>query len=185
MRRGMRLQGMINDRNGGLMSSSNVSDQLKLTIGKALGRVPSGVFILTTQYEGQPLAMMASWVQQAAFAPPAVSVAIAQDRPAVIPLRAAGATFALSVLADGDTPLMKKYARGIPAGVDPFAGVKTRRTAGGATVLADALAYLECRVLSVCTFGGDHDLYVAEVTAGELLRDGPSFMHVRGNGFHY
>ena len=63
--------------------------------------------------------------------------------------------------------------------------MKTRKAPGGSTVLADALAYLECRVLTACTFGGDHDLFVAEVTAGELLRDGHSFMHVRGNGFHY
>jgi len=167
------------------MQTTHVPEHVKQTIGKALGRVPSGVYILTTTHEGQPLAMMASWVQQASFQPPAVSVAVAKDRPLAAALRDSGATFALSVLADGDHALMKKYARGIPAGADPFDGVKTRKTPGGATVLSDALSYLECRVTTVCTFGGDHDLYVAEVTAGELLRDGHSFMHVRGNGFHY
>jgi 3-hydroxy-9,10-secoandrosta-1,3,5(10)-triene-9,17-dione monooxygenase reductase component len=167
------------------MHTINVPDHVKQTIGKALGRVPSGVFILTTQHEAQPLAMMASWVQQASFVPPAVSVAVAKDRPLAGALRGTGATFALSVLGDGDMPLMKKYARGIPPGADPFDGVKTRTTPGGSIVLADALAYLECRVKSVCDFGGDHDIYLAEVTAGELLKDGHSFMHVRGNGFHY
>ena len=167
------------------MHTINVPERVKLTIGKALGRVPSGVFILTVQHEGKPLAMMASWVQQASFALPAVSVAVAKDRPVAAALRRTGATFALSVLADGDTPLMKKYARGLPEGTDPFEGVKTRTTASGSIVLADALAYLDCRVTSVCTFGGDPDLYVAEVIAGELLRDGHSFTHVRGNGFHY
>ena len=63
------------------MQTINVPDHVKQTIGKALGRVPSGVYILTTHHEGQPLAMMASWVQQASFEPPTVGVAVAKDRP--------------------------------------------------------------------------------------------------------
>lgn len=160
-------------------------EDLKLTIGRALGRIPSGVFILTTTHENQPLAMIASWVQQVAFAPPSVGVAIAKERSAHAALSAAGAMFALSVVPDGDTSLMKKYARGIPAGADPFEGVRVTRTANGTAVLADALAYLECRVTKPIDFGADHDLFLAEVIAGQLLKDGPSFTHLRGNGFHY
>jgi flavin reductase (DIM6/NTAB) family NADH-FMN oxidoreductase RutF len=164
--------------------SANVSEQVKQTIGRALGRVPSGVFILTVAADPHPLVMMASWVQQAAFAPPAVSVAIAAGRPAGDAVRQRK-TFGLSIVPDADTSLMKRYARGVPPGTDPFAGVATTRTHGGVIVLTDALAYLECRLLQVCTFGGDHDLFVAEVTDGRALRDGQSFAHQRGNGFHY
>jgi flavin reductase (DIM6/NTAB) family NADH-FMN oxidoreductase RutF len=124
-------------------------------------------------------------VQQAAFAPPTVCVAIAKERSAHAALSAPGATFALSVIPEGDTSLMKKYARGVPAGADPFAGVRTTRGKQGATVLADALAYLECRVTRTCDFGADHDVVLAEVIAGELLKEGASFTHLRGSGFHY
>ena len=160
-------------------------DDLKLTIGRALGRIPSGVFILTATHDGQPLAMMASWVQQVAFAPPSVAVAIAKERPAHAALSKSGATFALSVVPEGDTSLMKKYARGVPAGADPFDGVRVTRTANGTILLADALAYLECRATKVVEFGADHDLFLAEVIGGQMLKDGPSFTHLRGNGFHY
>jgi 3-hydroxy-9,10-secoandrosta-1,3,5(10)-triene-9,17-dione monooxygenase reductase component len=160
-------------------------DDIKLTIGRALGRIPSGVFILTATHEKQPLAMMASWVQQVAFAPPSVAVAIAKERPAHAALSKPSRTFALSVIPEGDTSLMKKYARGIPAGADPFDGVRITRTANGTIVLADALAYLECRVTQVVDFNADHDLFLAEVVAGQMLKDGPSFTHLRGNGFHY
>ncbi len=160
-------------------------DDLKLTIGRALGRIPSGVFILTARHENQPLAMMASWVQQVAFAPPSIGIAIAKERPAHAALSESGATFALSVIADGDTSLMKKYARGIPAGADPFDGVNIMRTPNGTIVLADALAYLECRVTKAVDFNADHDLFLAGVVAGQMLKDGQSFMHLRGNGFHY
>lgn len=164
----------------------HVPDDVKMTIGRALGRVPSGVFILTATHENRPLAMMASWVQQVAFAPPSVCVAIARERPAHAALSATpGVTFALSVVPEGDTSLMKKYARGIPAGADPFDGVNLTRTANGTIVLADALAYLECRVSKRVEFSADHDLFIAEVVAGQMLKEGPSFTHLRGNGFHY
>jgi flavin reductase (DIM6/NTAB) family NADH-FMN oxidoreductase RutF len=163
----------------------HVSDEMKLTVGKALGRIPSGVFILTTEHEGEPLAMMASWVQQVAFQPPSVSVAIAKERPAHAALNKPGRTFALSVVPEGDTSLMKKYARGVPPGASPFDGVQIARTSSGTIYLADALAFLDCRVTRSFDFEGDHDLFVAEVLAGQMLKEGPSFMHLRGNGFHY
>jgi flavin reductase (DIM6/NTAB) family NADH-FMN oxidoreductase RutF len=160
-----------------------VDEHLKHTVGRAIGRIPSGIFILTAQNGGEATAMLASWVQQAGFNPPAVSLAIARDRPAVEMIRQTK-LFALSVLGEHDSALMKKYARGVPP-AESLTGVNVRRTPQGLPVLADALAYMECRLRSVCEFGGDHDLYVAEVISGELLREGNSFMHQRGNGFHY
>jgi flavin reductase (DIM6/NTAB) family NADH-FMN oxidoreductase RutF len=32
---------------------------------------------------------------------------------------------------------------------------------------------------------GDHDLYIAEATAGGLLEEGQPMVHIRKNGFHY
>ena len=57
------------------------SDPLTQTIGKVLGRIPSGIFVLTVKHDGRATAMLASWVQQAAFAPPAISVALAKVDP--------------------------------------------------------------------------------------------------------
>jgi flavin reductase (DIM6/NTAB) family NADH-FMN oxidoreductase RutF len=163
-----------------------MTEEVKHGIGKALGKVPSGVYILTAVDEnGTAAAMMVSWVQQAAFSPPAVTIALAKDRPIRNLIVSGGAKIALSVLAQGDLALMKKYARGIPEGQDPFDGVAAAKTPGGAVYLAGALTYLECRVIQSCAFGGDHDIYVAEITAGQLLKEEHSFTHVRGNGFHY
>ena len=168
---------------------THTPEALKNTVGRALGRVPSGVFVLTTGAAGaggeaRPQAVMVSWVQQTSFHPPAVSVAVAKGRPVGPAIRAAG-RFALSILPQDDTSLMKKYARGVPDGADPFDGVNTRPSPAGVPVLTDALGFLECRLLTVCDFGGDHELFIGEVTAGELLRDGQAFSHQRGNGFHY
>ena len=161
-----------------------MTEDLKLSVGKALGKIPSGVYILSAAHGGHAAAMMVSWVQQVSFEPPAVAIAMAKDR-FIRTLVDAGEPFALSIVAKTDSTLMKKYARGIPHGEDPFAGMSAGQTPAGATYLADALGWLELRLLKTCDFGADHDLYIAEITAGHLLKDEPPFTHVRGNGFHY
>ena len=128
--------------------------------------------------------MLASWAQQASFDPPAVCVAVAKGRP-MREMILASRRFALSVLGDGDADLMRRFARPRPPAEDNFAGVDTLAAPSGLPVLARALAWLDCELLDTLDFGGDHDLFVARATAGELLRPGHSFTHVRGNGFHY
>jgi flavin reductase (DIM6/NTAB) family NADH-FMN oxidoreductase RutF len=161
-----------------------ISEQLKQTVGKALGRVPSGVFILTAAHGGAATAMMASWVQQASFQPPAVSIAMAKGRPIAELIRASG-KLALSIIPEGDSSLMKRYARGVQPGEDPFAGVETIQTPGGLPAMKSALAWLECRLIHTCDFHGDHELLIGEVIAGNILHPGAAFMHQRGSGFHY
>lgn len=163
-----------------------VSDEFKHTVGKAIGRIPSGVFILTGVSEDgrETAAMMASWVQQAAFDPPALSVAVAKERPIGQIIRSAR-KFSLSVIAEGDTALMKRYARGIKPGEDPFAGVETITTPLGIPALKAALAWLDCQLLEDVDFGADHELFIAEIVGGAILHSGQAFVHQRGSGFHY
>jgi 3-hydroxy-9,10-secoandrosta-1,3,5(10)-triene-9,17-dione monooxygenase reductase component len=161
-----------------------VSDELKQTVGRAIGRIPSGVFVLSARADGPAGAALVSWVQQAAFDPPSISVALAKER-AIGQIIRSTERFALSVLGQPDAGLMKRFARGVPHGEDAFAGLNVIQTPSTLPVLADALAYLDCRLLSVCDFGADHELFIAAVTAGQQLKEGSAFMHQRGNGFHY
>jgi flavin reductase (DIM6/NTAB) family NADH-FMN oxidoreductase RutF len=153
-------------------------------LGKAIGKIPSGVYILAARHNGSAVAMMVSWAQQAAFAPLSLTVALAKDRPAY-PLIRDGRLFSLSVLPQDDTSLMRRYARGVKPGEDPFAGVKVAQTPAGQPYLADAIAWLDCRTTQIVDFGADHDLVIAEITAGAVTRDTPSFTHLRGSGYHY
>ena len=141
------------------------SDELKKTVGKALGRIPSGVFILTAGHGEGATAMMASWVQQASFLPPMVSVGVAKDRP-IEQIIEREKTFVLNVLGEHDHVLMKKYARGVGAGPAAFEGLKVRQGENGAMILEDALAYLECRLASVCEYGGDHKIILGAKSYG-------------------
>jgi 3-hydroxy-9,10-secoandrosta-1,3,5(10)-triene-9,17-dione monooxygenase reductase component len=160
-----------------------MTEQQKLSIGKALGRVPSGVFILTARHQNEQAAMMASWVQQVGFTPPAVSVAIAKGRPIAGIIRASN-RMALSIIPTEDKTLMKHYAR-LKSSDDPFGGVANKQAPSGLPILTDALGWVDCHLIGIHDFGGDHELYIAEVIDGELFREGTAFAHQRGNGFHY
>jgi len=159
-------------------------ESIEAAVGKAVGRIPSGVYILTTIHHGRPEVMMASWVQQAGFEPLCVSIAVQKERP-IRQALLSSRRFALAVLPQDDTSLMKKYARGVPPGQEPFEGIEVLNTPRGLPVPAGALAWLECELMQACDFGGDHELHVARVTAGQVLREGKSFTHLRGSGTHY
>jgi flavin reductase (DIM6/NTAB) family NADH-FMN oxidoreductase RutF len=160
-----------------------MTEDNKASIGKALGRIVSGVYILTAAHEGKTSAMMASWVCQAGFDPPAITVALAKKRP-IAPLIRGSRKFAISIIAADDKTLMKFYAR-YKGDTDPFEGLKTKLSASGIPVLADSLGYLECDLMQFYETVTDHDLLLGKVIGGEQLREGTAFAHQRGSGFHY
>jgi flavin reductase (DIM6/NTAB) family NADH-FMN oxidoreductase RutF len=160
------------------------TDEQKLPIGKALGRIPSGVFVLTATDGTTNAAMLASWVMQAAFEPPCLSVAIAKGRP-IIQLIRRVSHFVLSIVPEGDKTLMKRFARGFKEGEDPFAGISTSKSSAGVPILCDALGWIEAKLIDSFNYTADHEILIAQVTAGALLREGHAFNHQRGNGFHY
>jgi flavin reductase (DIM6/NTAB) family NADH-FMN oxidoreductase RutF len=158
------------------------NNELKNTVGKALGRIPSGVFVVTARDGDRRTGMLGSFVQQAAFDPPAVVLAVGKDRD-IRQLILSTRKVAVCVIGEGDTELMRRFARAREE--DAFEGLEVFDAPSGLPVVAGALAWLDCDVVQTVDFGADHDLFVTRVTAGQLLREGKSFTHLRGNGFHY
>lgn len=151
---------------------------------QALGRIPSGLFIVTAENSGQRAAFLASWVMQAGFSPPSVSVAVKQDRP-IMRQMGRGARLAVNILAKEDKALLGQFAKGFPLDADPFAGAKIARTANGTPYLLDALGFLELSVIRVLEPSTEHNLIVGEVVSGKMLKEGEPWVHVRKNGANY
>lgn len=151
---------------------------------QALGRVVSGLYIVTAENSGQRAAFLASWVVQAGFSPPAVSVAIKQDRP-IMRQMGRGARLCVNILGKEDKALMGKFARGFALDEDPFAGADIARTEKGTPYLKDALGYLELEVMRVLEPSTEHNLISGEVVGGAMLREGDPWVHVRKNGANY
>ncbi len=162
-------------------------DDPQKQLAAALGRIPSGIFILTVASGPVETGMLASWVQQCSFQPPHVSLAIKRDRE-IATLMTKGTAFTLNLLESSQTDMVAHFGKGFPldadADADAFAGLDVMREPGRAPVLNEALAYLQCRVVARFP-AGDHDLFVAAVVAGKLLDEGQPMVHIRKNGFHY
>lgn len=155
----------------------------KKQLAAALGRIPSGLFVLTARRGDSETGMLASWVQQCAFDPPLVSVAVRRERP-INDWLTPDAPFTLNVLDDTQTDMIVHFGKGFELGQPAFEEVDVERPDNGDPVLAEALAYLRCRVTSSCP-AGDHILYIARVVAGRILNEGHPMVHIRKSGMHY
>jgi flavin reductase (DIM6/NTAB) family NADH-FMN oxidoreductase RutF len=158
-------------------------DDPKRSLGAALGRVPSGIFIVTVRKRGQETAMLASWLQQCSFEPPRVTLAVQPGRE-IVGLLTSEATIAINILEASQTDMIAHFGKGFPIGADAFDGIEVLREDGKAPVLAEALAVLEGKLVDRFR-AGDHDLFVVEIGAGRVLDEGQPMVHIRKHGFHY
>jgi flavorubredoxin/flavin reductase (DIM6/NTAB) family NADH-FMN oxidoreductase RutF len=152
---------------------------------KALGRISGGLYIITAKKGDLSGAMLASWVSQASFDPPGFTVALAKDR-AIESLMQVGDAFVLNVLEEGNyQALMKHFLKRFSPGADRFAGVKTQSAINGSPILTDALAYIECEVVSRLECS-DHWIVYSKVTNGRVSNsDALTAVHHRKVGNYY
>ncbi len=154
-------------------------------LDKALGRVSGGLYIITAKKGDVSSAMLASWVVQASFQPLGLTIAVAKDR-AIESLMHIEDKFVLNVLSDNNyQALMKHFLKRFPPGADRFADIKTQPASNGCPILTDALAYLECEVVSRMELT-DHHIVYAQVDTGRVSDpNGTPAVHHRKVGNHY
>ncbi|MBE9051620.1 diflavin flavoprotein [Nostocales cyanobacterium LEGE 11386] len=152
---------------------------------RALGRLSSGLYIMTARKGDVKSAMLASWVTQASINPLGVAIAVAKDR-AIESLLHVGDRFVLNVLEeDNYQSLMKHFLKRFSPGADRFADIKTYTATNGCPILVDTLAYMECEVTSRMECS-DHWIIYSTVQTGRVARlDALTAIHHRKVGNHY
>ncbi|MDZ7966782.1 MAG: diflavin flavoprotein [Nostoc sp. DedSLP03] len=172
-------QWVTRDRNIKAMKS------LGADLDKALGRISGGLYIITAKKGDVSSAMLASWVAQASFKPLGFSIAVAKDR-AIESLMQVGDRFVLNVLEEGNfQPLMKHFLKRFAPGADRFEGVRTQPAENGAPILNDALAYMECEVISRMDCGDHWGVYSTVYAGGVSKPEALTAVHHRKVGNHY
>jgi flavin reductase (DIM6/NTAB) family NADH-FMN oxidoreductase RutF len=165
-----------------------LDEDARQAVGKALGRIPQGLYILTAAYEHRRRGVMVSWVQQASFEPPMVLVSLRKGRE-IVPLIHESHAFALSQVSEEDKLTLKKFADGLRPGQrhddDPLAGIETMRRATGAPIICKALSFMDCELVRHIDVEGDHDLYVGLIRDGGPLHNGRITVRLREDGFKY
>ncbi|MEM8946149.1 MAG: flavin reductase family protein [Planctomycetota bacterium] len=149
----------------------------------AMGRVASGIYILTVSSGGQSTGMLASWVMQAGFEPPMLSVAVKKGR-YVEDWLTDGHAFVVNIVAEKQFDLLKHFGSGFDLGVPAFEGVPTEPSSAGVPIISDCLGHLECEPVSHVD-SGDHRVFLGKVLRGDLHADAQPMTHIRKTGSHY
>lgn len=149
----------------------------------ALGRISSGLYIVTTQFGEVREGYLASWVQQTSFEPMMVSIAMKPGRSCYDQIKSHG-RFCINVVGNNNKGMMKPFWTP-KAGIDPFEGLESVVSARGNLILKNALAALECEFRS-SVFPGDHELIFAEVVDGQVIQpEDKPLSHSRKSGLKY
>ena len=161
------------------MTTTQLSD-----LALALGRIPTGLYVVATQTDSGPLGFVASFLVQTGFVPPTLCVAIGRDRNHLAAIRSRG-RFGVSILDQASRDTMGVFFRKYPPGQGPFDQLDVGEARNGSPVLEGALAWLECELIGEFDSGGDHIVVFGEVTDARLLREGDPHVHLRKNGLSY
>ena len=133
---------------------------------QAVGRVTGSICVVTIKSGNNHYGFLTSWVSQASFTPPAITISVAKQQ-IEESIAHIGDAFVLNILKEGRN--LRRYFLKPPApSENPFENIATTPASNGCLVLTDALAYLECTVQNRMDCG-DHWLLYAVVENGKLL----------------
>lgn len=128
-----------------------------------MGQMASGVTVITMHIDGEDHGFTASSFTSLSLDPMLVLVCVVKSQRSHLQLERAG-HFAVNILAFSQLELGQRFAD--PLAYDRrFEGLTVARAVSGAPILANSLAWVDCRIQDVFP-GGDHSIFVGAVDAG-------------------
>ena len=146
-------------------------------IAELIRRLSTGIYGIGVCHEGQQGIFTASWVMPASFDPVLVAVSV-NPKNRSYELMTRSGVFSINVI-DQDHP---ELAEQMAAPGDRLESLSWMSGKDGCPLIRDALAHLECRVISEYP-AGDHQIFIAELRGGRLLdaHAEPLLYHETGN----
>ncbi len=144
-------------------------------LSQALKKITYGMYVVTTRKSAKEMstrdedyvaAGTISWVSQASFDPPLVTVAIKKNSDLHETIEKSR-IFAINIVGKDQKDMLVPFAKETRIegnNLDGYGFTDGEHT--GAPILNDVPAYLECKVLEDITIG-DHSIFVAEVLGGD------------------
>ncbi|MCB6184215.1 flavin reductase family protein [Leeia sp. TBRC 13508] len=125
---------------------------------EALGHYASGITIITSQLEGEPVGFTCQSFYSVSTTPPLVSFSVMKTSFSYPKIRQAG-RFAVNVLTSEQESISNQFAR---QGADKFSGIKINNSQLGNPIIADTLLWLDCEIYAEHE-AGDHLIVIGEV----------------------
>jgi flavin reductase (DIM6/NTAB) family NADH-FMN oxidoreductase RutF len=107
--------------------------------------------------------------------PPLVLVAVDKRAGSYPEIRANGC-YAVNILAADQEEISRRFAT---PGPKDYSGLKWKGVVTGSPVFEGTLGYVDCRLKDVLP-GGDHDIFVGEIVAGDAAEDGQPLLYYSG-----
>jgi flavin reductase (DIM6/NTAB) family NADH-FMN oxidoreductase RutF len=126
---------------------------------QALGQFPTGVCVVTCMVDGEQLGMTISSFNSLSLEPPLVLFSI-DRRAASLPLWEKADGYVLNVLAENQKDISNRFAKSLS---NKWQGTSYSPGRSSAPVLPGVAAMFECIAWAKHS-GGDHTLFIAEVT---------------------
>ncbi len=149
------------------INSEPINDQ---TLRQMRGLFASGVSVVTTVQAGKLRGITVSAFASISLDPPLIMISLANESESREWMAASG-VFAVSILSDDQEFLSERFAARAPIVNARFDGVPYHTTSTGSPILADSLAWYDCRVESTYE-GGDHTIFIGRVEAAGFGAEG-------------
>lgn len=146
-----------------------------MTFRRLLSRFASGIAIITARDDDRDVGMTVSAFCSVSLSPPLVLVCV--DRAASMhSLLLSHPKLGISIMASEHEAHCRRFAD--KKETRRFEGVPFSRGESAVMLLDDAMAHLECQLVSHCE-AGDHTIFIAQVENG-AMRDGQPLLYFGG-----
>jgi uncharacterized repeat protein (TIGR04076 family) len=147
-------------------------------IDRVFDQMVRGVVVITTRFGEKLNGMSACWVNRSADQPFLVMASIWKENFSHDLIKEGG-LFAVHILRNDQVDVARHFGKQSGRKVDKFARIPYRIGKTGSPILADCLAYLDCRVVRAME-SGDHTIFVGEVQDADfVIRGEPLFFQRR------
>jgi flavin reductase len=140
-----------------------------------MGQFATGVTVVTTDGKAGPHGLTANAIASLSLDPPLVLVAV-EKRAHSLDYLTKNGCFAINILRVDQEEISRRFAT---PGPKDFAGLNITTAGTTAPILSDCLAFVDCRVVEILP-GGDHEIFVGEIVAGEYHGGKPLLYYAGG-----
>ena len=140
-----------------------------------------GVYILSSVNEGEYCVSTITWVSQASFEPPMISVCIKRNSASYEIVKKRG-EFILHLLGDNQKELASTFFKPTIFENEKLNGQEFS-LANNLPLLKDIPAYIQCKVVEILE-NGDHPLFLADVVDAKINNDSNP-LELRKTGWTY
>jgi flavin reductase (DIM6/NTAB) family NADH-FMN oxidoreductase RutF len=137
-----------------------ITDQ---ALRKMRGLFASSVTVVTTMHDNKLRGVAVSAFSSVSLKPPLVLICLANESESKDWIAESG-VFAVNILSDEQEFLSERFAARAPIVNTRFGGVPYHTSITGSPILADSLAWYDCRVEAMHD-GGDHTIFIGRVEA--------------------